>query len=124
MSERGTLVYLVATGGNPGLPGNVNNTAIALMVVLGTCSSLSTDAFVTVNELTTVAAVEALAPFMADAAHVGSDAGNPGGLAGAFATAASMVNFATGQLQPAVAGVTQPTGSAEYAGRYSGSLRE
>ena len=105
----GTLVYLVATGGNPGLPGNVNNTAIGLMVVLGTCSSLSTDAYVTVNELTTVASVEALAPFMADGAHVGSDVSNPGGLAGAFATAASMVNFATGQIQTAAAGVTQPT---------------
>lgn len=104
----GTLVYLTASGGNPGLPGNVNNRQIGLMVALGTCNSLSTDAFVTVNELTTVAAVEALAPFMADGAHVGSDAGNPGGLAGAFATAASMVNFANGQIQPAAAGVTQP----------------
>ena len=36
----GALVYLVATGGNPGLPGTVNNAQIAEMALLGTCGSL------------------------------------------------------------------------------------
>jgi hypothetical protein len=109
-----TLVYIVATGGNPGLNGTVspgqsgavNNNALALMSVLGTCGSLGGSTYIVVNELTTVAAIEALAPYMADYAHLGSSSSSA--LAGAFATAAALVNFSTGQLQPAPTGVIQP----------------
>ena len=103
------LVYLVATGGNPGLPGTVNNTQIAEMALLGTCASLNPSTFISVNELTTVASVEALAPFMADYAHVGSDPGNPNGLAGAFAGAASLVDVSTGEFRAAAPGINLPT---------------
>ncbi len=65
-----TQVYLTATGGNPGL-GAVNPN-IALMVALGPCSSLTSSTFISVNELTTVAAVEALAPYMTAANAIGS----------------------------------------------------
>jgi len=109
----GSMVYLVATGGNPGLTppvgGTINNTALALMALLGTCSTLSSATVINVNELTTVAAVEALAPFMADSTHVGADASNPNGLAGAFAGAAAIVNFTTGAFVTPPTGVTLPT---------------
>ena len=58
-----TNVYLVATGGNPGL--SQANPNIALMAALGPCSSLTPSTFVTIDELTTVAAVYSLAPYMA-----------------------------------------------------------
>jgi len=65
---QGQEVYLVATGGNPGLVGGTNNTAIALMAALGTCpasgSLASAVPFVSVNEVTTVAAVWALQQFI------------------------------------------------------------
>ena len=102
-------VYLLATGGNPGLTGSVNNSGIALMAALGTCGSLTSSTFVSVNELTTVAAVESLAPFMTDAVHVGTSSSNPNGLVGAFAGANAMVSSSTGQLAPPSTGVTQPT---------------
>ena len=104
----GSLVYLVATGGNSGLPGVVNNTDLAEMALLGTCGSLNASTSISVNELTTVASVEALAPFMADYAHVGNDPANPIGLQGAFQTSASLVNFSTGQFQSTTTGITLP----------------
>ncbi len=96
------LVYLVGTGGNPGLPGTVNNPGIAMMSLLGTCSSVAANAatmFVDVDELTTVVAVQALAPFMTDYAHVGSAPTSVNGVGGAFDTATSEIDFATGQFQ-------------------------
>ncbi len=94
----GSLVYLVATGGNPGLASTVNNAGIAMMTVLGTCGTLTSATFISVNELTTVAAVEALAPFMLDYAHVGSASAS--GLSIAFTNAVANVSPATGQLLP------------------------
>ena len=86
-------IYLVATGGNPGLTGTVNNQYATLMTALGPCASggtLSTAtaastttapffpaipalSFININEVTTVAAVWALQQFMAvpSAATVG-----------------------------------------------------
>ena len=55
-----SLVYLVASGGNPGLTVGTNNAAINLMAALGACSSLSASTYISVNEITTVAAVAAL----------------------------------------------------------------
>ena len=56
------LVYLVGLGGDasPGIP----NPQIALMAALGPCNTLTSSTFIDVNELTTVAAVYALAPYM------------------------------------------------------------
>jgi hypothetical protein len=93
-----TLVYLVATGGNPGLPGNVNNSALAEMAALGPCGSLTAATFTQVNELTTVASVWPLRPFMTTYASVGTSAGNPQGLVNAFASVNKLVNIQTGTL--------------------------
>jgi len=92
------LVYIVSTGGNPGLGGSVNNTDLALMSLLGTCTSLSSSTYVLINELSTVASVQALSSFMSDYAHVGSAASNLVGVAGAFATASYTYDFSTGNF--------------------------
>jgi hypothetical protein len=63
----GSQIYLVASGGNPGLAAGTNNTNMALMTALGTCSTVTanTSLTLTVNEVTTVASVWALQQFMA-----------------------------------------------------------
>ena len=88
------LVYLVVTGGNPGLAAGTNNAALAEMGVLGACGTLSASTFVTVNELTTVAAVYTLQPFMQDYAHIAAPASNVAGLTAAFAEAFDLVTIA------------------------------
>lgn len=107
-----SLVYLTATGGNPGLGAGTNNSTIALMALLGTCSQFFTGGNsinLNVNELTTVAAVEALSSFMADSTHVGADVSvNPNALAGAFASANSIVNSFTGQFASPANGQALP----------------
>ena len=106
----GALVYSVAIGGNPGLPGAVNNGNLALMTLIGTCSSITSSTFITINELTTVAAVQSVAPFMRDYAHIGASALNVAGLTTAFSSATTLVNPNTGQLAaPSATGVTLPT---------------
>ena len=102
-----TLVYLTATGGNPGLAGNVNNSALTLMAALGQCGALQSATFINVNELTTVAAVWALSHYMTSYSTIGSSATNSTGLANAFAAANEVVNLATG----AAPGASLPTGA-------------
>ena len=104
----GSLVYLVVTGGNPGLAAGTANASLSMLAVLGTCGTLTASTHVVVNELTTVAGVEALKPFMADGTHIGADLStNPTALAVAFASAASIVDPSTGQF--AALAVGQPT---------------
>jgi streptogramin lyase len=90
------LLYIVATGGNPGLSGNVNNGALAMMDALGPCSSLNSSSFIFIDEVTTVASVVALSPFMSDFAHVGAQGANAVGLANAFQTVNLLANMTTG----------------------------
>lgn len=102
-----TQVYITATGGNPG---SGTNSSIAMGTALGACTSLSASTFILINEVTTVAAAYALAPFAADYTHIGSAGSNPSGLLNAFANAALLANSATGTAGGAVpAGVTVPT---------------
>ncbi len=89
-------VYLVAAGGNPGLPGNVNNSALVLVNALGSCASLTASTFIFVNEVTTVAAAWALAPFATSSTHVGATSTNLTGLNNAFLTAASLADTSSG----------------------------
>jgi hypothetical protein len=105
-----TLVYLTATGGNPGLAGNVNNPALALMAALGPCGALQSTTFISVNELTTVAGVWALSHYMTGYSAIGSSSTNTTGIASAFAAANEVVSLATGTVPGASlpAGATLP----------------
>ena len=89
-----TLVYLTAVGGNPGI--SSQNPDLALMTALGPCSSLTSATFISVNEVTTVAAVSALAPFMKSITAIGSSSSDVSALVSAFALANQFANPTTG----------------------------
>ena len=88
-------VYLLATGGNASFGAN---SSIALIVALGQCSTLSAGTYIVANEVTTAAAVIALAPYMSAPASIGSGGSDAGALANAFALAGEFANFATGTV--------------------------
>jgi hypothetical protein len=91
-----SLVYIVATGGNPGLFPGTNNAAISMMAALGPCGNLTSSTFIFIDELTTVAAVYSLAPFMASPSAIGSASTDATSLADAFTLASELVNTTTG----------------------------
>ena len=93
-------VYITASGGNPGLPAGGVNQAITLASVLGDCSALTSSTSVTINEVTTVAAAWALAPFALSLDHVGASTTNAAGLHNAFLTAGMLADSGVG-LSPA-----------------------
>jgi len=110
----GALVYLVGTGGQPaGAGSNVTNNNEALMVALGPCNStnLNASTHISVNELTTVAAVWALAPFMSGTTNaylnIGSPTSNATGLALAFNAAQQVVSTSSGSI----GGTALPSGA-------------
>lgn len=99
-----TQVYIVARGGDPGAG---VNSASAMAAALGPCSSLTSGTFISINELSTVAAAYALAPFegtsyISVGASNGSQLGTLG-LPNAFLTAAMLAS----PTQPT--GITVPT---------------
>jgi len=100
-----TQVYITATGGDPGEGTNSN---LSEMAVLGPCSSLSSSTFININELTTVAAAYALAPFMSDYLHVGATGSNPPALVNAFNTANLLINFSSGVSPTPPSGMILP----------------
>ena len=89
-----TLVYITASGGNPGL--GASNPNLALMTALGPCSALSPSTFIQINELTTIAAVNSLAPYMSSQSAIGSAPSDQTALATAFSVANELVSSATG----------------------------
>jgi len=103
-----TPVYLTVTEGYPA-PATPNPN-LALMAALGPCDGLSNIPFVNVDEVTTVASVWALAPFMAGMDHIGTSPTNMIGLQNAFASVNELVDIATGMAGgPALpAGATIP----------------
>jgi streptogramin lyase len=101
-----TEVYIVSSQGNPGLSSG-NNPNLALMAALGPCGNLSSSTNIIINELTTVASVWALSPFMAGIANIGTSATNAVGLTNAFASVDKLVNIGTGL----VSGPALPAGA-------------
>jgi PKD repeat protein len=91
-----SLVYITATGGNPGLAPGTNNTALTMMAALGTCGSLTDSTFININEVTTVGSVYALSQFMSANGQVGSYGSSAQGLTNAFATVNNLVNVGSG----------------------------
>jgi hypothetical protein len=102
----GSQIYYTATGGQP-LPGTTNN-SLALMAGLGLCDNLTSSTYTNINEVTTVATVWALAPFMSGT-NVGSPSSNSAGLANAFADINTLVNTVTGSAHASTTGVKLPT---------------
>lgn len=92
-----TPVYLTITGGNPGLASGTYNAALGMMGLLGYCGDMTSTSFFVINEVTTVAAVWALSPFMLDYAHIGTSSANVQGLNNAFTTAQTLVDIHTGK---------------------------
>jgi len=80
------LLYIVATGGNPGAGTNAN---LSLMTALGACSSVTASTFIQVNEVTTVGAAAALYPWMTSYSAIGA---NASGTNGASAAATAGIN--------------------------------
>src|ERR1035437_8952956 len=101
-------VYLVATGGNPGLSSGSSNSSIALMATLGPCGNLSNVPFTTVNEVTTVGSIWPLAPYAKSVAQIGS--GNSD--AQAFDTAADSINQLISVANGTAPGPMLPAGEA------------
>ena len=91
-----TQVYLLATGGNPGLASGTNNSAIAMMAALGPCGLLTSSTYIFVDEVTTVGSLAALYPYMASATHLGSGTADAIQLASAFAAVSEYTNTSSG----------------------------
>ena len=92
-----TQVYIEAIGGVP-IAGEAANPNIITLAALGPCGNLSSATFITINELTTVASVWALAPFMTGPSNIGTSATNSVGLSNAFASVNKLVNTVDGAL--------------------------
>ena len=103
----GALVYAAAVGGNPGINSSTYNFSLSLMSALGPCSGLSSTTFISINEVTTVASVWALAPFIVDIYDIGTSSSNIGGLTNAFAAVNELANIAAGT----VSGPALPVGA-------------
>ncbi len=102
-------VYIVATGGNPGLTPtapatSINNNYIAMMTALGACPAggnlLATIPNININEVTTVAGVWALQQFMAAPASANTLQPVIGAPTTSYATGTSV-----GSVQSAVIGL-------------------
>jgi hypothetical protein len=93
-----TLVYLTAIGGNPGLGGTVNNSAIVMLAALGQCGTLNSATFISINEVITAGSIEVLSSFMSGGGSIGSpsDAVSLQAIANAFAEVSKVVNTSTG----------------------------
>jgi hypothetical protein len=96
-------LYVVATGGNPGISSSTNNSALALAAALGPCSNISNIGYVVVNEATTVAFAYSLAGFNPASGtnannyqYISTSSTNTVGLTNAFATFNNLVNLNTG----------------------------
>lgn len=96
-------LYLVASGGNPGLAAGTNNTSLVLLAALGPCAlhggvfTLDPNAIIQIDEVTTIASAFALSGFInATTEQIGASSTNATGLANAFATVSNLANIATG----------------------------
>ena len=89
-------IYLVARGGKPGSAASADNDSIALLTALGACNEAASASRVVINEVTTAAAVYALAQFLSPGGNLGASSTNTVGLKNAVATAQALANISTG----------------------------
>ncbi|MFC6645504.1 beta strand repeat-containing protein [Granulicella cerasi] len=106
-----SYAYITASGGDPQIGTGQSNDTIAMMTALGPCSSLSSSTYISINEVTTVAAVWALQAFASTTVGtslnssatsgtpsfaIGTSSGNAQGLANAMKVASLLANPSTG----------------------------
>lgn len=102
-------VYVVSTGGSPAAVGAENPDA-TLMTLLGPCSTLANTTSIQLNEVTTIASVYALAPYMSGPAAIGSSPDQAQALVDAATLASELANLQTGTSPGTVpAGEAAPT---------------
>jgi hypothetical protein len=97
-------LYIIATGGNPGLTPAVDNPSLVLMAAVGSCSlyggvlTLDPNLSIQVNEVSTVASVYALAGFMDPVTNqVGATSTNLTGITNAFNAVPNLIDISAGQ---------------------------
>ena len=100
------LVYVVSTGGNPGMAARTDNAAAGLMTAIGPCAGVDSSTFININELTTVASIWSLVPFMSSGATVGADSAHQAALTTAFSQVSDFIDIVSG----AVPGSSLPSG--------------
>lgn len=88
-------VYLISTGGSPVQLGAENPDA-TLMTLLGPCSTLASATSIHLNEVTTVASVYAMAPYMKGPGAIGASTDDAQALVDAATTASELANLQTG----------------------------
>jgi hypothetical protein len=88
-------LYLVASGGNPGLASGTNNQALRLLTVLGSCNQLSSTTIYPVNEVTTVGSIWPLSSYMDSSTQIGSTSADTSFLA-ALTRVSQLVNLVKG----------------------------
>jgi len=103
-------LYLVASGGNPGLGAGTNNAALIMTTVAGPCNNLFSSTF-DIDEVTTVATEFALSAFSTDYQHLGTSATNTIGLTNAFATVNNLVNLSNSSVTQGTFGTVAPGGA-------------
>ena len=88
------LVYITASGGNPGLSAGTNNPQSKMVTALGSCNNLKANVpFITISEQTTVGTVAALYAFMSGYNAIGASPVHTADLAAAFPQVNEYVNF-------------------------------
>jgi len=103
-------LYIVASGGTAGTASGSSNAALVLMAALGPCDRFASVSGLIINEVTTVAAVWALAPFMDSATNVGATATNTRGIANAFLNAQLLGSSTSGEAPALAANLSIETG--------------
>jgi hypothetical protein len=102
-------VYVVASQGDSG--SGTSNPALMMVDAVGNCSNLlGGNFYISMNEITTVAAAWALAPFATSASTVGASSTNATGLANAFLNAQLLASPQTGKVATLAANQTVETG--------------
>ncbi len=105
----GSQIYIVSTGGNPGLTAGTNNNALVLVAALGDCASVGASTHVILNEVTTIAAAYALSGFsgvgtVSFPVQIGASSTNASGFQHAFMNAANIVDFTGGSARATTPG--------------------
>ena len=89
-------VYLVGTGGNPGLSAGKTNPALAMLAVLGRCGDLTAGTNIVINELTTIGSLAPLVPYMTGLSALGSGTSDASQLATALDLVRSYTDISNG----------------------------